>query len=733
VLRQSWVISISALAAPFAGAHPVGNDPLDWAWSAGLAALAAFLGVRSKRLPLLVAAGVAVLAARTAPALVVAALAVAAGALSTKHLRRRAVFARGCAGGATVVSLLATSEHASSSVLGTAVPAVVLLLWSSGYRGARKAERRRLRWGAIGVLGFCTVATGLAAAAVADKADVVDVGTLELRAGLASARVGDVAGAGAHFGRVEAALDDASTQIGRWGLLARVVPVSAQHVDALTSVLHRVERATRSARQVAELTDDGLSVTAGSIDVGAISRLHGPLERLQGSFGSVLDEIQHQLQGPLISPLADRLQHIADQAARAHADAAIGAEAARTMPAVLGGGEARRYLVVFTSPAEARGRLGFPSSFAEITLDHGRYRLGEHGSTSKAFGNATFVQGRFDVGDPALRPYLPYGVTRSLLSATVAPDFPTVARVLAEMWAQTGRPPVDGVLRLDPAALAPLLTFTGPVTVEGRAAPLTAENLEQYLLVGQYLEFAGSPTQASRREVLDDVAELTFERLETADLPTPRRLFDLFGPIAESGHLDVALFDPAAERLVGSAGIAGRFDPPTSDGLMVTTVNGLGNKIDSFVQTAVDYRGAIRGRSATTTAKVTINNGAPAGGLPDYVIGSFAQPPPPKGTNRSTVLIYTALPARRIDAGPGRVLESTLADGWWVHEVEVEIPPGGSATITLDLGGDLPSGPYRLLLEPGGGTHPEEVSVDVDVDSRRLHHTGRADRPLVLG
>ena len=87
-------------------------------------------------------------------------------------------------------------------------------------------------------------------------------------------------------------------------------------------------------------------------------------------------------------------------------------------------------------------------------MDRGRSLLGEHGSTSALLSRLAPDQAPFDQGAELLRPYLPYGATRQFLSVTVPPDFPTVATVAAQLWRLSGREPVDGVLRFDPAALA---------------------------------------------------------------------------------------------------------------------------------------------------------------------------------------------------------------------------------------------------------------------------------------
>jgi hypothetical protein len=355
--------------------------------------------------------------------------------------------------------------------------------------------------------------------------------------------------------------------------------------------------------------------------------------------------------------------------------------------------------------------------------------LGEHGSTVALLQVPDADQRAFDLGDPLLRPYVPYAVTRTVLSVTAMPDFRTVATAAAELWKQSGRAPVDGVLRFDPAALAPLLTFTGPVTVPSRDQPLTADNLVEYLLVGQYVQFPDLNAQAPRREVLGAVADETFDRLQTADLPSPRALVDLFAPLVRQGHLDMVTFGKGELAFLDRVGLSGRLAVPTSDSILVTNVNGLGNKIDSLLSKTVTYKATVDGGQLTGTLRVAVHNAAPSKNLPFYVIGSTLKPEPPRGTNRTTVFVYTSVPATEIlvDGRPVEAL-SQRTGGRWLHQVVVEVPPGGTGRIEMTLKGDLPDGAggaYHLDLEPGGGTSPDDYAVEVTHGGKTSTRRGR--------
>jgi hypothetical protein len=308
-----------------------------------------------------------------------------------------------------------------------------------------------------------------------------------------------------------------------------------------------------------------------------------------------------------------------------------------------------------------------------------------------------------------------------------------VAALAEGLWERSGRVQLDGVLRFDPASLARLMTLTGPVSVPGLKAPLEAANVEQFLLRRQYTDFP-DPNPKERREVLDTVASTTFERLETADLPAPRHLVDLFEGAVQQGHLQVALDGRTPSALMDRIGLGGRFEPPASDGVMVTTVNGLGNKIDAFLSKRLTYSGLAGDGAVDADLVVQLENAAPATGLPDYVIGSFATPAPPPGTNKMSVFVYTVAPATgvEVDGRPAQVSTGRTADGWYVHQLVVTIPPGRSATVSMHVSGAVPRGPYSLQIEPGGGPVPDDVTVDLQVGGTPLQDHRRADRPAVL-
>ena len=162
--------------------------------------------------------------------------------------------------------------------------------------------------------------------------------------------------------------------------------------------------------------------------------------------------------------------------------------------------------------------------------------------------------------------------------------------------------------------------------------------------------------------------------------------------------------------------MTGSLPAPTSDGVLVTTVNSVANKIDVFLHRDVRYEAAIdRSGLLTGTISVGLRNDAPSAGLPFYVIGSLARPPTGTGDQSHHVadlLVGAGHRGVHVDGGRQRAAQYRSA-GWWVNELTVELPPGTRRTVDVTVRGRVGTEPYALELVPGGAVTPERYVVDV--------------------
>jgi hypothetical protein len=392
-------------------------------------------------------------------------------------------------------------------------------------------------------------------------------------------------------------------------------------------------------------------------------------------------------------------------------------------PGLLGADAPTRYLVIFTSPVEARNRLGFPGAYAVLRLDRGQIAFERGGPISDIGLTRGFDQLALRV-PPRAQPYLGYGVSRDWRSVTIPAHGPASADVAVQLAAQTNLGAIDGVVYAGPEALAALVDLLGDVPVPGVDLVLTAENTVDFLTRRQYLEFPELSEQGERKDLLELVAGVVGQRLQGLTVPEARDLVDLFGPVVAEGRLAVAVPSSSAEAadLLSDVGLDGGFPRPgdaDADVLHVGQSNGVGNKIDLFLERSLAYDVTVDD-DGNVAADLTIQltNTAPASGLPQYLIGSALEPPPPLGTNRSTTLIYSRLPLAELRVDGVAAIPPVFAEGgFYVYQVQVELAAGQERTIVARLAGPaLSDDPHEVVVYPNGLPQPDSVAVRVADD-----------------
>jgi len=178
---------------------------------------------------------------------------------------------------------------------------------------------------------------------------------------------------------------------------------------------------------------------------------------------------------------------------------------------MFGGDAPRSYLLLFLQPAEAREYGGFVGQYAVLHVDNGALSVGRAGSSGD-FGNVD--------------------------AAIADPD-------AVDLWPQwTGDPSetIDGVITLDPYAVAALLELSGPVFMPAWGESLTADNAVNYLLRDQYFIFdADDPARnAERKAALNELIAGTISQLLDGVIPGPDELGRVLGPVARSNRLAIS-------------------------------------------------------------------------------------------------------------------------------------------------------------------------------------------------
>ncbi len=708
------VAVLSAVGAALAGAEPTGTPIVDPVLAGAFAAVVTLAAGRARRQPVMVLP-LGAIAVATGWAFVFAFG--ASGAALVGAVRRRRVRVWGALTAALSLQALLRAPdivfHGFPSLV-TAVAVTPALV--SGYRMCRSQERRRIRR-IVAITGGIVALVGLAyGGLVLSVISDVDRATADARHGLSATRRGETDTARSDFQSAADSFRRADSVLNAWWAApARAVPVLAQHARSLGNAADEGHRLSVTAGDTVEAADyQQLRYASGRFDLNRIRSVAEPLDRSLTSIDAARRSLSRSDSDWLIPPLADGLDDLDIELADAQAEAELADQAVAVAPALLGADGPRRYVVAFVTPAEVRGAGGFMGSWAEVTADSGELRLTDSGPVTDLMPE--FNEPPLTITGPPeyVARYGRFSPDRYIGDFAFSPHFPHDAQVMSELYPQATGRPLDGVISIDPVALAALLTFTGPLDVEGFDRTLTAENAADFLLRDNYALFPDSDEQ---NEALARLVETTFDELTTGDLPGPRDLADVLSRPTREGHL--RLWSPQADEqaLFARLGATGAFPAPREghDFFAVSSQNTGNNKIDVFQSRDLTYDVDVASDgSLQATATVTIRNDAPVdGSVPDYVVGNNRGDPP--GTNLMLVSVHTphALEGATLD-GRSVGMEAQTEAGYPVYSRYVSVPPGGEVTLELRLRGRLPTdAEYVLDLAPHPMANPDRLTVRV--------------------
>lgn len=730
--RAAAIAAVAGVAAALAPASITGQPVIDALQRALVAAVVTFIAAHGHRWSWFVAGAVAALPARGFGLLLIV-LGLVAAVLSTS-VRRRSVELGALAGG-LVANGICWYRDVDPLVLGPICAAIAICLFiGSGYGEMRRRHRR------IAVRAFALAAlimlVGVAAAAFAGVTSMGDLrsGTEAARRALAAVRDGDTDTAQREIATAQDHLAGADERLsGPLAAPAKLVPGLAQQVDAVQVSVDEALAVSGAAADLVATDYDSLRYN-GRIDLAEIESLVPRSVSVEATLTASTERLDELRDGWLAPPLRDRIDEFAEEVADAQADATLANEVLSVAPGLLGADGPRTYLVAFMTPAELRGAGGFIGNFAELRATDGDVSLGRSGRIRELLAARPDGARTIEGLDEYLDRYGRFEPADNVQDASISPHWPYDAQALAQLYPQSGGSEVDAVIGIDPTGMAALLELTGPVEIEGLSVPLSAENAEDYLTRVQYLAF-GDDTER-REDILDEVIRTTFDELTTAELPAPRRLGAVLGPVARGRHIHAWSPEEDEQALFALMDASGELDfAAGGDGLAVIQQNAGNNKLDAYLQRDIDYTSSVDTDTGDveSTLTITLHNAPPDADLPRVVDGNNRGVP--RGTNLTWLNLHTPLTvtSATLDGDEIRLGEDTEA-GMPVWETPLlQVPPGGSVTLEVRLRGaiDLREA-YRLTLMPQPVANPDQVSVRIDLTDGDLTGEHTADGAVEL-
>jgi hypothetical protein len=714
------LVVAAAVGSATAGCHPTASSTLDRVYGALLGALVAWAAARADRASLLVMTTVGVLLSRSwllvpaGAALVLAFVAV---------IPRRRNGWLGCLTGAMAIQVLlrwppAVFHGLTALVAGLVVALVLISAWT----GLSVPHRRWVVRSAVALSGLAVVFSIPVAVTGLTSKDAVDRGTTAARAALDEVDTDDAPGAVTDLEVASADLATARRRTSSWWTAGgALVPVVAQQRRAMIEVTRAGRDLTAAAAtEAGSINFHDLAYHDGRIDLTSIQALSRPVEALDAQIATTQALIARSRSAWLVSPIADPLGRFGSELAKARRSADLASLAVKDAPSLLGGSGVRHYFVAFMTPSESRGLDGFIGAFAELTVDQGRVTLARSGPVTQLVAAASQRSPKLEGPADYLYRYSNFLPQDNFEDVTYSPDFPTVEDVIAQLYPQLGGDHIDGVLALDPYALAALLQFTGPISVSGFASQLTSANAAEVLLRGQYLTASSNPAEDARHDLLQEALSVAFAKLASGSLPAPKDLAAALDPEVRQGRLLFWTQHPSDQPLLSRLGLQGAFPQPgkTSDVLAVTVSNSGNNKIDGYLHERLSDRMTYDPADGHVEDDVTIAlaNDAPSSGLPSYVIGSYPGSGLPPGTNYTWLSVYSPL-ALTGATSDGRTMAFAAGIpevGLLAYSAYVTVPAMSTVSIQVELDGDIAAGSvYRDTIRLQPLANPSTVDVSV--------------------
>ena len=106
---------------------------------------------------------------------------------------------------------------------------------------------------------------------------------------------------------------------------------------------------------------------------------------------------------------------------------------------------------------------------------------------------------------------------QTMANANATPDWPSDAKLAAQLWAKGGGAPVNGVLSVSPPFMAAVVGVLGPVQVQSYGETINSSNL--LARVDYWTHQATAPQAGGRKEFVTELAKAVMNELEAA----PRR------------------------------------------------------------------------------------------------------------------------------------------------------------------------------------------------------------------
>lgn len=458
---------------------------------------------------------------------------------------------------------------------------------------------------------------------------------------------------------------------------------------------------------VASASPASLAPREGRVDVASLAAAAPVVVAADEGVSAAVARLGGIDRRALLPQVREAVGALSDQLAHLQLSTATASRAVQLVPPMMGIDGPRDYLVLVQNNAEPRALGGIVGSVLVLRADGGSVELVE-----QVAGNSI----DFDepLGDLTESETALFGsqLGRYLVNVTSTPDFPRAAQIASAMWASERGEVIDGVVSIDPVALAALLEGTGPVSTD-TGMTLDPGNAAQYLLNQIYLD---EPEPAIQDRFFDAAAAAIFTALTTG-AGDPAEIVRQLAAGADAGRVMLWSADPVEQGMISGTAMSGEVaTDPAHPQVGVYLNDGTGSKAGFYLemQSEMLVTECRPDGSQRLELSISLTSRLPDPALlPSYVSGGgqFVR----LGLLRTNVAFYAPAGGEVLSVTSATGEQSVLAQRAGASPValtSIDLEPGETAELVVDvLTAKQTSTPPRLRVTPG----PTAGSSSIDL------------------
>ncbi|MGA2911310.1 MAG: DUF4012 domain-containing protein [Candidatus Levyibacteriota bacterium] len=280
----------------------------------------------------------------------------------------------------------------------------------------------------------------------------------------------------------------------------------------------------------------------------------------------------------------------------------------KTLPAVLGEPNEKKYLILFQNDKELRPTGGFITAYAVFRLDSGVVHVDD---SSDIYSLDATVPNKPVAPAPILK-YFPTVPLFNLRDNNLSPDFKVSMDSFYKMYQTAGGSTnVDGIIAVDTHALVSAMNILGDITVDGTTfTTKTDPRCDCPNVIYQMEVLADQPAGIIKQNRKGIIGDLMYAIMSKAFSSSPKLYW---GPLfqtmlSEMNQKHILFYMNDANAQAGFEGLnaAGRIMPFAGDYLTINEANFGGEKSNMFVSEAVTQDYALQG-DGSIVKTVTVN------------------------------------------------------------------------------------------------------------------------------